>query len=39
MNFHYMPELAFPWAYPALLGLLALLVVIMLLFFRRRRWL
>jgi magnesium transporter len=38
MNFQYMPELSFPWAYPALLGLLAALVVIMLMFFRRRRW-
>jgi magnesium transporter len=39
MNFQYMPELSLPWAYPALLGLLAVLVVIMLMFFRRRKWL
>ncbi len=39
MNFKHMPELGYPWAYPATLGLMLLIVVGMLLYFRRRRWL
>ncbi|MEX2527699.1 MAG: magnesium/cobalt transporter CorA [Gemmatimonadota bacterium] len=38
MNFHFMPELARPWAYPAVLLLMAALGVGMYLFFRYRRW-
>ncbi len=39
MNFRYMPELEWPWAYP--LVWLAMLVVagLMLLYFRRKKWL
>lgn len=39
MNFKYMPELAWRWAYPCALGLMALVAGVMLLYFRRRRWL
>ena len=39
MNFHNMPELSLPWAYPALWGLMIALAVGMLLLFRRRGWL
>lgn len=38
MNFEYMPELNFWWAYPASLFVMALIAGILLLFFRRREW-
>ena len=39
MNFEYLPELHYRWAYPVLLTLMALVAAGMLLFFRRRGWL
>lgn len=39
MNFQHMPELAWPWAYPALWGVMVALAVGMLWAFRRRGWL
>lgn len=39
MNFQHMPELAWPWAYPALLVVMALLAGAMLASFWRRGWL
>lgn len=39
MNFEHMPELSYPWAYPALLGLMAVIVIGMLIYMRRKRWL
>jgi magnesium transporter len=39
MNFDYLPELHYRWAYPALLALMLLVAVGMLLYFRRRQWL
>ncbi|MBN1554876.1 MAG: magnesium/cobalt transporter CorA [Phycisphaerae bacterium] len=39
MNFKYMPELDWPWAYPALLGVMLVVAVVMLMFFRRKKWL
>lgn len=39
MNFDYLPELHYRWAYPVLLGLMGLVVVGMLIYFRRRNWL
>ncbi|MEJ2666493.1 MAG: magnesium/cobalt transporter CorA, partial [Deinococcales bacterium] len=38
MNFHHMPELSWPWAYPALWGLMIVLALGMLFIFRRRGW-
>ncbi|TVP55688.1 MAG: magnesium and cobalt transport protein CorA [Gemmatimonadales bacterium] len=38
MNFEHMPELAFPWAYPAVLLLMGLIAGGMLTMFRVRRW-
>lgn len=38
MNFHNMPELAYPWAYPAVLGLMLLIGVAMYLYMRKKRW-
>ena len=38
MNFQNMPELAWRWGYPAVLGLMALAFVGMLIFFRSRKW-
>ncbi|PLX32260.1 MAG: magnesium and cobalt transport protein CorA [Ignavibacteria bacterium] len=39
MNFDVMPELRIPWAYPAVLSLMAAVGVVMFLFFRRKHWL
>ncbi len=38
MNFQYMPELGFKWAYPAVLGIMAAVVVVMLIYFKRKKW-
>jgi len=38
MNFIHMPELEWPWAYPATLGVMALTALGMLRFFRSKRW-
>lgn len=39
MNFHYMPELSWPWGYPMALALMAATSVTLYLIFRRRGWL
>ena len=39
MNFAYMPELAYPYAYPITWGVMALIAWGMLVFFKRRHWL
>ncbi|MBN2322770.1 MAG: magnesium/cobalt transporter CorA [Spirochaetes bacterium] len=39
MNFKFMPELGWKWAYPTVWGVIALVGVGMVIFFRRRRWL
>lgn len=39
MNFRHMPELEWPWGYPAVLLLMLATSAAMLLFFRRRKWL
>lgn len=39
MNFQHMPELEYPWAYPAVLLLMLLVAIGMLIFFKRRNWL
>ncbi|MFP3948295.1 MAG: magnesium/cobalt transporter CorA [Longimicrobiales bacterium] len=38
MNFENMPELSFPWAYPAVLGVMLTVGVVMAWYFRRRGW-
>jgi magnesium transporter len=38
MNFVHMPELSIPWAYPAVLGFMALVAAVMVLYFRWKRW-
>lgn len=38
MNFKYMPELDWPWGYPAVLLLMSAVAVCMLIFFRRKKW-
>lgn len=38
MNFRHMPELAFPWAYPAVLALCLLIALGMIIGFRRKGW-
>jgi len=39
MNFRYMPELSWPWAYPALWGVMIALAGGMVYLFHRKRWL
>jgi magnesium transporter len=39
MNFHFMPELEIPWAYPAVWLVMIAIAISMLFFFRRRHWL
>ena len=39
MNFEYMPELKWHWAYPALWGVLILIFSAMILWFKRKKWL
>ncbi|MCJ7731852.1 magnesium/cobalt transporter CorA [Candidatus Bathyarchaeota archaeon] len=39
MNFKYMPELSWRYAYPTLWGVMIILTAIMMLYFRRRKWL
>ena len=38
MNFRFMPELEWRWAYPAVWGIMIASVVAMLAYFRRRKW-
>jgi magnesium transporter len=38
MNFRYMPELGWRWAYFVVLGLMLAVAVLMLVFFRRKKW-
>jgi magnesium transporter len=39
MNFEFMPELKWPWAYPVLWVLLISISVVMILWFKRKKWL
>ena len=39
MNFDYMPELGWRWAYPLVWVVMAAVAVVMLVYFRRKRWL
>ncbi len=39
MNFHYMPELAWKWGYPAVWGLIVLITVGMVWYFKKKKWL
>jgi magnesium transporter len=39
MNFEFMPELGWKWAYPTVWGVIALVGVAMVFFFKRKRWL
>lgn len=36
MNFHFMPELSWPWGYPAVLGLMALVSISIWIYFKRK---
>jgi len=38
MNFEYMPELGWPWAYPALWGVMLCVAGLMVYLFRRKHW-
>lgn len=39
MNFEYMPELSWKWAYPALWTAFVVITVASLMYFKRKRWL
>jgi magnesium transporter len=39
MNFDYMPELKWPWAYPALWVVFIVIPSVLLVYFRRKKWL
>lgn len=39
MNFEYMPELKWKWAYPALLTVFITVPVVLLIYFRKKKWL
>lgn len=39
MNFQYMPELGFKWAYPVLLGVMLGISVVMFFYMKRKKWL
>jgi magnesium transporter len=39
MNFQYMPELHWPWAYPLVWFVMLVISVLMVIFFRRKKWL
>jgi magnesium transporter len=39
MNFKYMPELSYKWAYPILLIIMFLVSVLLLVFFKKKKWL
>ena len=38
MNFKYLPELEWPWAYFAVWGVMIIVVIIMVFYFRRKNW-
>lgn len=38
MNFQYMPELKWVWAYPLILSVMLIIGVVMVIFFKRRKW-
>ena len=38
MNFEYMPELHYKWAYPACWGVMLVITIGMIIYFRRKRW-
>ena len=39
MNFEYMPELKWKWAYPALWAVFVIVPVVLLIYFKRKKWL
>ena len=39
MNFRYMPELEYKWAYPAVIAVSVAIVIVSLIFFKKKKWL
>ena len=39
MNFRYMPELEYKWAYPAVIAVSIAIVIVSLIFFKKKKWL
>ena len=38
MNFKFMPELAEPWAYPVIIGIIFVVAILMIIFFKKKKW-
>jgi len=38
MNFQYMPELKWVWAYPLILSVMLIIGIVMVIFFKKRKW-
>jgi magnesium transporter len=38
MNFDFMPELAYQYGYPIILGVMGIIALVMVLIFRKHRW-
>lgn len=38
MNFQYMPELSYPYAYPLVWGFMLIIFLVMIYYFRRKKW-
>ncbi len=38
MNFRYMPELGWPWGYPAVLSIMCIVALSMLAYFKKKKW-
>lgn len=38
MNFQYMPELSYPYAYPMVWGFMLIIFLVMIYYFRRKKW-
>jgi len=38
MNFQYMPELKWVWAYPLILSVMLIIGIVMVIFFKRKKW-
>lgn len=38
MNFEFMPELKYKWAYPSIWAIMLLITIIMIIYFRKKKW-
>lgn len=38
MNFEFMPELKYKWAYPSIWAIMLLITIMMIIYFRKKKW-